>query len=177
MGLRGIHDSGMQGKDSQEEKVQLLGKIILNQREILVKNINKPAENIPQVLTLYKEVLKIYNYSLEDPEDITLMWTDDNYGYIRRLCNKAEQQRKGGSGVYYDLSYWGRPHDYLWLSTTQPGLIWYEMTRAYKNGAKKMWIVNVGDIKSSEYNMELFLDLARDFNSINETTIKKHLVD
>ena len=96
MGMRGIHDSGMQGKDSQEEKVQLLGKIILNQREILVKNINKPAENIPQVLTLYKEVLKIYNYSLEDPEDITLMWTDDNYGYIRRLCNKSRAAKERG---------------------------------------------------------------------------------
>jgi hypothetical protein len=105
------------------------------------------------------------------------MWTDDNYGYIRRLSNIAEQKRKGGSGVYYHISYWGRPHDYLWLSSTQPGLIWYEMSRAYQNGARKIWIVNVGDIKPAEYNMEFFLDLAWDINSISETTIKTHLIN
>ncbi len=177
MGMRGIHDSGMEGNATQEEKIKLLEKIILEQREILRETINKPLENIPQVLTLYKEVLDLYDAGLKVPDDVTLMWSDDNYGYIRRLSNEAEQQRKGGSGVYYHLSYWGRPHDYLWLSSTQPGLIWYEMTRAYQNGAKKIWIANVGDIKPSEYNMEFFLDLAWDINSINESTIKKHLID
>lgn len=176
MGMRGIHDSGMEGNATQEEKVEMLENIILDQREMLSKTINKPIENISQVFTLYKEVLDLYNDGLKVPEDITLMWTDDNYGYIRRLSNDEEQQRKGGSGVYYHLSYWGRPHDYLWLSTTQPGLIWYEMSRAYQNGAKKIWIANVGDIKPGEYAMEFFLDLAWDVNSINESTIKKHLV-
>lgn len=176
MGMRGIHDSGMEGNATQEEKVKLLEKIIMDQQEMLAKTINKPIEDIPQVFTIYKEVLELYNYGLKVPDDITLMWTDDNYGYIRRLSNEAEQQRKGGSGVYYHLSYWGRPHDYLWLSTTQPGLIWYEMSKAYQNGGKKIWIANVGDIKPGEYNMEFFLDLAWDVNSITETTIKEHLL-
>ena len=177
LGMRGIHDSRMEGKASQEEKKKLLEKIVLDQREMLRNTINKPIDSIPQVLTLYKEVLNVYNDGLKVPDDVTLMWTDDNYGYIRRLSDEIEQQRKGGSGVYYHLSYWGTPHDYLWLSTTQPVLIWYEMSRAYQNGAKKIWIVNVGDIKPGEYNMEFFLDLAWDINSINESTIKKHLVD
>ncbi len=177
MGMRGIHDSGMEGNATREEKVKLLEKIIGEQRQILLEYIDKPIEEIPQVLTLYKEVLDLYNAGLKVPDDVTLMWTDDNYGYIRRLSDQLEQQRKGGSGVYYHLSYWGRPHDYLWLSTTQPGLIWYEMTRAYQNGAKKIWIANVGDIKPAEYNMEFFLDLAWDINSISETTIKQHLLD
>lgn len=106
---------------------------------------------------------------------MTIVWPDDNYGYLRRISNAEEQKRSGGSGVYYHLSYWGRPHDYLWLSTTQLGLIWYEMTRAYQNGAKKIWIANVGDIKPAEYNIELFLDLAWDVTSIDNTTIKAHL--
>ncbi|APZ47345.1 glycosyl hydrolase [Polaribacter reichenbachii] len=177
MGMRGIHDSGMEGNATQEEKVKLLEKIIVDQRTMLSNTINKPIQDIAQVFTLYKEVLDLYNDGLNVPEDITLMWTDDNYGYIRRRSNTDEQQRKGGSGVYYHLSYWGRPHDYLWLSTTQPGLIWYEMSRAYQNGAKKIWIANVGDIKPGEYSMEFFLDLAWDVNSINEATIKKHLVN
>lgn len=175
MGMRGIHDSVMEGNASREEQIHMLETIIKEQREILTKTLNKPIENIPQVFIPYKEVLDLYNDGLKVPDDITLMWTDDNYGYIRRLSNKLEQKRKGGSGVYYHISYWGRPHDYLWLSSTQPGLIWYEMSRAYQNGAQKVWVVNVGDIKPAEYNMEFFLDLAWDINSITETTIKTHL--
>ncbi|HYQ56081.1 MAG TPA: glycosyl hydrolase 115 family protein [Draconibacterium sp.] len=177
LGMRGIHDSGMEGDATLEQKVQLLNTIISDQRGILTNVIKKPIENIPQVFVPYKEVLEQYDNGLKLPDDVTLMWTDDNYGYIRRLSNEAEQQRKGGSGIYYHLSYWGRPHDYLWLSTTQPGLIWYEMSRAHQNGAKKIWIANVGDIKPAEYNMEFFLDLAWSTNSINESTIKKHLLD
>ncbi|MFC5624181.1 glycosyl hydrolase 115 family protein [Algoriphagus winogradskyi] len=175
MGMRGIHDSGMQGNATQKERVELLEQIFQDQRSILSKTIDKPIEEIPQAFTIYKEVLDLYNDGLQVPEDITLVWTDDNYGYIRRLSDEQEQARKGGSGVYYHLSYWGRPHDHLWLSTTQPGLIWYEMTRAYQNGAKKLWIANVGDIKPAEYDIEFFLDLAWDINSISETTINSHL--
>lgn len=177
MGMRGVHDSGMEGNASQEEKVRMLETVIKDQREILTKTLHKPIDNIPQVFIPYKEVLNLYNSGLEVPDDITLMWTDDNYGYIRRLSNNVEQKRKGGSGVYYHISYWGRPHDYLWLSSTQPGLIWYEMSRAYQNGARKIWIVNVGDIKPAEYNMEFFLDLAWNINSIGESTIKTHLIN
>lgn len=176
VGMRGIHDSNMVGADSQAEQVEMLGTVIRNQRQMLKNILGQPAETIPQIFVPYKEVLELYNAGLEVPDDITLVWPDDNYGYIRRLSNEAERTRTGGSGVYYHLSYWGRPHDYLWLSSTQPGLIWFEMTRAYQNGARKIWIANVGDIKPTEYNMEFFLDLAWDVNSISEHGIKDYMV-
>ncbi|MFD2033430.1 glycosyl hydrolase 115 family protein [Belliella marina] len=177
LGMRGIHDSGMEGDASTEERVELLETIISDQRKMLVDTYQKPIEEIPQVFTLYKEVLELYDAGMKVPDDVTLMWSDDNYGYIRRLGKAEEQKRKGGSGVYYHLSYWGRPHDYLWLATTQPGLIWYEMTRAYQNGAKKIWIANVGDIKPAEYTTELFLDMAWDINAVTESSVNKHLLD
>ena len=177
VGMRGIHDSRMEGNATISENVEILHTIINNQRNILASCLEKPLESIPQIFVPYKEVLELYNAGLQIPDDITLMWTDDNYGYIRRLSNKDEQKRKGGSGVYYHMSYWGRPHDYLWLSTTQPGLIWYEMTRAFHNGAQKVWIANVGDIKPGEYTMEFFLDLAWDINMVNNENIKAHLID
>lgn len=176
IGMRGVHDSHMEGVKSTAEGVNLLHSIFNTQREMLASTLNKPANTIAQVFIPYKEVLELYNNGLQVPEDVTLMWTDDNYGYIRRLSDENEQQRKGRSGVYYHLSYWGRPHDYLWLSTTQPALIWYEMSKAYANGADKIWIANVGDIKPSEYTMELFLDLAWDVNAITPETIKTHLI-
>jgi len=175
IGMRGIHDSKMEGASSQEEMVDMVQNIITDQREMLKTTLGKSIEEIPQVLVPYKEVLDLYNAGMQVPEDISLMWCDDNYGYIRRLSSIEEQKRSGGAGVYYHLSYWGRPHDYLWLSTTQPGLIWYEMTRAYQNGAQNIWIANVGDIKPTEYNTEFFLDLAWDINSINSLSITDHL--
>ena len=158
LGIRGVHDSQMEGAKSAEEA-------------------KKPITSIPQVLIPYKEVLDQYNKGLKVPDDVTLMWTDDNYGYIRRISDEKERKRIGGGGVYYHLSYWGRPHDYLWLCSTQPGLIWSEMNKAYANGDQKMWIVNVGDIKPAEYDLEFFMDMAWDINSIKPDGINQHLKD
>ena len=146
LGMRGVHDSKMEGAKDLNESISMVEKIIGNQREMLSNTFKKPLAEIPQAFVPYKEVLELYDNGLKVPSDITLVWPDDNYGYIRRLSNEEEQKRTGGSGVYYHISYWGRPHDYLWLSTMQPGLIWYEMNKAYQNGANKMWIVNVGDV-------------------------------
>ncbi|WP_345950252.1 glycosyl hydrolase 115 family protein [Mucilaginibacter sp. PAMB04274] len=160
MGMRGVHDSGMEGVKGPKEAVPLLEQIIADQRGLLQKYVNRDATKVPQVFTIYKEVLDVYENGLTVPDDITLMWTDDNYGYIQRLSNAQEQQRKGGSGVYYHASYWGRPHDYLWLSTTSPGLMREEMMKAYDMNAREMWVLNIGDLKPCEYNMQLFLDMA-----------------
>ncbi|QOG00581.1 glycosyl hydrolase 115 family protein [Flavobacterium sp. MDT1-60] len=177
VGMRGVHDSKMEGAKDLAASIEMVEKIIVNQREMLSNTFKKRLSAIPQAFVPYKEVLELYDNGLKVPDDITLVWPDDNYGYIRRLSNEEEQKRTGGSGVYYHISYWGRPHDYLWLSTTQPGLIWYEMNKAYENGAKKMWIVNVGDIKPAEYDTELFLDLAWNINSIKSDGLNDYLKD
>jgi hypothetical protein len=102
------------------------------------------------------------------------MWCDDNYGYMTRLSDSTEQQRQGGGGVYYHLSYWGRPHDFLWLTTMQPGLIYNEMRTAYDHNVRKMWIVNVHDPKVAGYDLELFLDMAWDIDCVSGGTINDH---
>ena len=103
-----------------------------------------------------------------------LTWCDDNYGYLTRLSDSLQQKRTGGAGVYYHLSYWGRPHDYLWLSTTQPGLICNEMREAFDHNARRLWIANVHDLKTAAYDLELFLDMAWDINSVTPSTVFRH---
>ncbi len=160
VGMRGIHDSGMEGVSSMHDKISLLQEVIDDQRELIKNNINNDVTKVPQVFIPYKEVLDIYDNGLNLPEDITIIWPDDNYGYIQRLNNSTERKRPGGSGIYYHLSYWGRPHDYLWLSTTHPMLIWEELFKAYMTGSNQVWVFNVGDIKPHEYNIQLSLDMA-----------------
>ncbi|MCU0387846.1 MAG: glycosyl hydrolase 115 family protein [Chitinophagaceae bacterium] len=162
MGMRGVHDSKMEGVKNEQEAAALMEGILSDQRGLLAKYIHNDVTTIPQAFTAYKEVLDIYDAGLKLPDDITLVWPDDNYGYIQRLNNHSEKERSGGSGVYYHASYWGRPHDYLWLGTTLPVLMQSEMMKAFSNGANRIWVLNVGDIKPLEYSIELFLDMAYD---------------
>ncbi len=175
LGMRGIHDGAMEGVKTFEEKTAALQKVIDNQRKILQKHTGKKLTDIPQVFIPYKEVLGIYENGLRVPDDVTLMWCDDNYGYLTRLSDSLQQQRSGGAGVYYHLSYWGRPHDHLWLSTTQPGLIYNEMRTAYDHNARKLWIANVHDPKVAAYDLSLFLDMAWNINSVSPSTLDSHL--
>lgn len=175
IGMRGIHDGSMEGVKTLQEKTTWLQKVIDDQRKILSKNLNKDAREIPQVFIPYKEVLQIYENGLRVPDDVMLMWCDDNYGYMTRLSDAVQQKRSGGGGVYYHLSYWGRPHDYLWLTTTQPGLIYHEMRTAYNHNARRLWIANVHDPKVAAYDLSLFLDMAWNINCVNASTLQDHL--
>ncbi len=174
IGMRGIHDSSMEGYKTEQEKFDGLQQVINDQQQLLRQYIGNPAKQM-QVFVPYKEVLQLYAKGLQVPDYVTLMWCDDNYGYMTRLSDAKEQQRQGGAGVYYHLSYWGRPHDYLWLTTTQPGLIYNEMREAYNHNVRKLWIVNVHDPKVAAYDLELFLDMAWNINCVDGHTLTKHL--
>ena len=173
IGMRGIHDGSMEGAKTMEQKFDGLQRVINDQQELIAKHIGEPASQT-QIFIPYKEVLQIYEKGLKVPEYVTLMWCDDNYGYLTRLSDDEEQKRIGGAGIYYHLSYWGRPHDYLWLTTTQPGLIYNEMRTAYDHNARKLWIVNVHDPKVAGYGLELFLDMAWNINCVSESSIEEH---
>lgn len=159
LGMRGIHDSSMIGPKTDAERIQTLEQIFEGQRELLARHIRSDLEHVPQIFCAYKEVLPLYRGGLKVPDDVTVMFPDDNFGYIRAFPAPSDR-RTGGFGIYYHLSYLGAPMSYLWLCTTPPALIWEEMTKAYRNGADKIWIANVGDVKPGEIGMEFFLDLA-----------------
>ena len=175
IGMRGVHDGQMQGAKTVEEQKAVIDRVFIDQRNLLKKYVNKDITAVPQVFIPYKEVLDVYNVGLQVPEDVTLMWCDDNYGYIRHFPTAEERARKGGNGIYYHVSYWGRPHDYLWLGTFSPYLLYQQMKEAYNRGVQKMWILNVGDIKPAEYQMELFLDMAWNMDKVAEKGVTDHL--
>ena len=175
VGMRGIHDGAMEGVKSMSQHIEGLTDVFAEQRKILSESLHKKPSGIPQIFIPYKEVLDAYNAGLKVPDDVTLVWCDDNYGYLNQLSNEAEQKRSGGSGVYYHVSYWGRPHDYLWLATTEPALLWYEMHQAWSYDARKLWILNVGDLKPAEYLTEFFLDMAWNIDDVRPDNISNQL--
>ena len=172
--MRGVHDEGLKGNLPMEERVPLIQQVISDQRQLLEKHIGKKAKDIPQIFVPYKETMDIYENGLKVPDDITLVWVDDNYGYMKRVASPEEQKRSGGSGVYYHLSYLGAPHDYLWINTTPPVLMYEELKKAYDHGADRYWLLNVGDIKPMELGMQTFFDMAWDINSFNIENVNQH---
>lgn len=176
IGMRGIHDSGMTGPKTDAERIGVLEQIFSDQRAMLRDQVDARVDRVPQLFCAYKEVLDLYRQGLQVPDDVTIMWPDDNFGYIRNFATPAAQTRSGGYGVYYHLSYLGRPLAYLWLNTVPPALIWSEMTKAYDHGARQIWIANVGDLKPAEIGTEFFLQLAWDVQRWQPDSIGDFLV-
>ena len=174
MGMRGLHDEAMKGSTDPNDRARTLEKVFGKQRDILEKYKHQKAENIQQIFVPYKETLDIYDAGLNVPEDITLVWPDDNYGYMKRVSNTEEQRRKGRSGVYYHLSYCGTPHDNLWISTTAPMLMYEELKKAYDAGADRYWLLNVGDIKPMEIETQQFFDMAYDFQAFSYDNVNNY---
>jgi len=174
LALRGLHDAGMQGDLTPAERLQLLTRAIGDQRDILRKHLTQPLDAVPQIFVPYKEALDVYELGLPLPDEVTIVWPDDNYGYIKRLSTPAEQARTGRSGVYYHTSYLGTPHDYLWLNTTPPVLMYEELKKAYDTGADRYWLLNVGDIKPMELAITTFFDMAYSLGSHTYDSVHRH---
>jgi len=155
VGMRGDGDEPM----TEKTAISLLENIVADQRKIIESSTKKPANQTPQMWALYKEVQDYYDKGMQVPEDITLLFCDDNWGNVRRLPSK-ESPRSGGYGMYYHFDYVGGPRNYKWLNTNYLPRIWDQMTMSYQNGIDRIWIVNVGDIKPMELPVSFFLDLA-----------------
>lgn len=165
IGMRGLHDEGMRGPTDPTARARTMEDVFAAQREILKKYKQRAPESVPQIFVPYKEALDTYDAGLTVPDDATLVWPDDNYGYMKRVSSAEEARRGGRAGVYYHLSYLGTPHDYLWICTTPPALMVHELRKAYYAGADRYWLLNVGDIKPMELATTQFFALARDIDS------------
>lgn len=180
IGLRGRSDAGMlapPGTTNAQKAEMIQNEIIPDQRKMISEHVNADPARVPQIFIPYKETLVQYQSGLQLPDDVTIVWPDDNHGYIRQLSNSTERARSGGSGVYYHLSYWGVPRSYLWFCTTPPGMTRSEMMKAWDFDARRIWLVNVGDLKPHEIGTEFFLRLARNPEAFRQFDQRAYLAE
>jgi glycosyl hydrolase family 115 (putative glucuronidase)/glycosyl hydrolase family 115 len=156
LGMRGDGDMPM----TEGANIALLEKIVADQRKIIAERVNADLSKVPQDWALYKEVQEYYEKGMRVPDDVTLLWCDDNWGNIRRLPTAEERKRGGGAGIYYHFDYVGDPRSYKWLNTIPIAKVWEQMNLAYHYGADRIWIVNVGDLKPMELPIDFFLNMA-----------------
>ena len=170
MGMRGLGDVASPTLNSSA-----LESILQHQQEILMQVNNETnISSIPQMWCLYKEVGGYYAEGLTVPDNITILWSDDNWGNPSRLPLANETQRAAGSGIYYHFDYVGTPRDYKWINTINLQKTWEQMQLSYNRGARQIWILNVGDLKPLELPINHFMDLAYDapmWSSPNSTAL------
>ncbi len=170
IGMRGDGDMPM----TVGSNIALLERIVKDQREIIQDVTQKPASATPQLWALYKEVQEYYDKGMRVPDDVTLLFCDDNWGNIRKLPNLTASPRTGGYGIYYHFDYVGDPRNYKWLNTNSIPRVWEQMNLASQYGADRIWIVNVGDLKPMELPIQFFLDYAWDTKKWNADNISDY---
>ena len=156
LGMRGNGDEAM----GEGENISLLEQIINKQRKIISEVTGRSAKETPQIWALYKEVQDYYDKGMRVPDDVILLLCDDNWGNLRKLPSLENRDRKGGFGIYYHYDYVGGPRNSKWINVSQIQRTWEQITLAYNYGVRKLWVVNVGDLKGQEYPLSYFMDLA-----------------
>ncbi|GHN02354.1 hypothetical protein WSM22_38430 [Cytophagales bacterium WSM2-2] len=170
LAMRGDGDMAM----SEDTKTALLEKIVKDQRGIIADVTKKNITQIPQLWAIYKEVQDYYDKGMRVPDDVTLLFCDDNWGNIRKLPALKDKARPGGYGIYYHFDYVGDPRNYKWLNTNPIAKVWEQMHMAKEYGADRIWIVNVGDLKPMEFPISFFLDYAWDTNKWNQNNLEEY---
>lgn len=173
LGMRGIHDTGfvtsaidtddsLTPHDKHQARVALLGQAIKDQRALLDEVLDTDrATGSLKTFVPYKEVLPLYDAGLDVPDDVTIIWADDNFGYIRRYPSSKERERRGGHGLYYHSSYWSQPpRSYLFIGSTPLAHMKHELRKAHERGIRTLWVNNIGAIKPLEQETEFFLRYA-----------------
>ena len=182
IGMRGDGDTAMGAKEghddefvpNDDETIKLLEKIIKNQRKIIAKETGRPAKERQQLWALYKEVQRYYDKGLKVPDDVIILFSDDNWGDIRRLPSPEELKHKGGFGMYYHVDYVGAPRNSKWLNVTPIQHIWDQLTLTYQYGVDKLWVLNVGDLKPMEYPITFFMDFAWNPKRYDASNLLEH---
>ncbi len=172
IGMRGDGDEAM----SEHTAIDLMETVVADQRKIIAEVTGAPAEKTPQVWALYKEVQDYYDRGMKVPDDVILLFADDNWGQVRRLPT-TDQDRTGGYGVYYHFDYVGAPRNYKWLNTVQNEKTWQQMDLAYAKGARALWVVNVGDIKPMEFPLSFFMKQAWDPEAMTPEALARYPQD
>lgn len=184
IGLRGVHDSGINCSNladkSYKGKATVVKKAVEAQLEILAKYEKKYEEETGEKIKfetaycVYKEAAEYFKYDIGLPSDCCLMYAEDNHGYIRSTVSEADKENYNRFGMYYHVSYWGRPASYLWISNTPLTIMAEEMRKSYYTGTDHIWVLNVGDIKPAEFKVDYFMELGWDVDSHTEHNTEEY---
>lgn len=176
IGMRGDGDVAM-GNGDDEDNMKTLKDVVDGQHEIIERVYKKPASEVPQLWAIFTEVQRYYDAGFTVPDDVTLLFCDNNWGYIRRTGPEKERTRKGGMGMYYHIDMNGGPWNDRWVNTTTAAKIREQLNLAYQTGIDRIWIINVGDLKPKEMPIDFIMHYAWNPDDYPADKIDQYMVD
>jgi hypothetical protein len=159
IGMRGDGDVAM-GKGNDQDNMKTLQDVVSGQRELIGKAYGKNPSEVPQLWAIFTEVQRYYDAGFSVPDDVLMLFCDNNWGYTRRIAPPKELNRKGGCGLYYHIDMNGGPWNDRWVNTTTIPKLREQFNLAYKGGLNDLWVVNVGDLKPKELPIDFIMRYA-----------------
>lgn len=172
IGMRGEQDTAILAKEATlEDNIELLRDVLRTQNQLIRENVCAELDRVPRQIVLFTEVEEFFYGKdggglMDDPEldGVTIILSDNNFGYTRTLPNEKMRNHRGGYGMYYHMDMHGGAYSYQWIGSTYLPRMWEQMTQAYEFGVREIWVTNVGDIGTQEFGLSFFLDLAYDMD-------------
>ncbi|GFZ44409.1 LOW QUALITY PROTEIN: hypothetical protein JCM24511_02131 [Saitozyma sp. JCM 24511] len=159
LGMRGDGDEPLTGASKEQDIL----------REVYGTS---DISNIPQVWCMYKEIADYYADGMEIPDDVSILFSDDNWGNLMSVLPPSKSH-KGGAGLYYHLDYVGLPRSYKWINTINLVKMWEQLSLARAFDTTQIWIANIGTLKPLELPTEFFLALAWDLDAWPTNSVRR----
>ena len=116
--------------------------------------------------TMYSEMLPAYQRNpaaFDLPEDVIIVWPDDNDGHMRGLPTSLGKWKHG---VYYHLAYLGGQLSKQLTHTVTPATIATEFDKIVKSGATEYMLVNMSEVRDYVMGGRMIADITWDAPAI-----------
>jgi len=160
VGLRGDGDLPLDPNANFDSNRDLLHQLFHDQRELIREAYGRDPATVPQMWVVFNEIWTFYNRGVRPPDDVIMAFSDSNFGYLLQLPAEEDRKRPESLGLYYHIDMNGGPWNDRWISTRPIPQIWHQLYIAYQYNIRGMWIVNVGDLKPKEAEIDFILDYA-----------------
>ncbi len=167
VGLRGDGDLPLDpGANFQSNKELLHQLLFHDQRELIREAYGRDPATVPQIWVVFNEIVQFYNRGVRPPDDVIMAICDSNFGYLLQLPAEEDRKRPESLGLYYHIDMNGGPWNDRWISTRPIPQIWHQLYIAYQYGMRGLWIINVGDLKPKEAEIDFIMEYAWDPDNI-----------
>ena len=177
VGLRGDGDLPLDPGANFDSNRDMLYQLFRDQRELIREAYGRDPATVPQMWVVFNEIWTFYNRGVRPPEDVILTFSDSNFGYLLQLPGEEERKHPETLGLYYHIDMNGGPWNDRWISTRPIPQIWHQLYLAYQYGMRGMWIINVGDLKPKEAEIDFIMDYAWDPDRIPYDKVGSWMID
>jgi hypothetical protein len=142
---------------------------VIQQQVAMVKEL-LPKDKTPLFhFTMYSEMLPEYQRNpaaFDLPEDVIVVWPDDNDGHMRALPSGLGKWKHG---VYYHLAYLGGNLSKQLTHTVGPATVAGEFDKIVKSGATEYMLVNMSEVRDYVMSARMLTDITWDAARIYAT--------